>query len=181
MSDEHLEIKLNIHPSEGIMQLHKLHLLRSPPQFRRICITILREEINHNLLSVLCCNPKYVFLPLIPVSLLLGLFAFLFSWILAATLLTLVPFALLMTWGGLFFRKWVVRRCIRRAQQKIAKYTKGTISCRFRFKFFSDDESDGGNLTSFGNYVQVTADPKALAEHLARNGGFYEAEALEAG
>ena len=121
-----------------------------------ICGSVLKEEINHNLLSVLCCNPKYVFLPIIPVSLILGVLAFLFSVMLAVLLLILAPIALICTFLGLRFRKWMVNKCLIRAKKKILKLTHGKVMCDFSFKFFSDDDSDGGNVISFGNYVQIS-------------------------
>jgi hypothetical protein len=59
-----------------------------------------------------------------------------------------------------------VRKCINRARRKIAKYTNGAIECKFCFKFFSDDDSDGGNITSFGNYVIVRLDQKLFRDKM---------------
>lgn len=165
MSKKLSEVKLNIHPSEGVMHFHKLHQLETTTEFKIICISILKEEINHNLLSVLCCNPKYLFLSIIPVSLILGLFALFFSTVLAISLLVLTPLSVLFTFVGLWFRKWMVQKCIRRASKKISKFTNGSIVCEFSFKFFSDDNSDGDSLVSFGNYVKVKCKKDEVKEH----------------
>ena len=155
MAEKTRKLKLNIHPSMGILNLEKIQNLDTTREFKVICISILKEEINHNLLSVLCCNPKYLFLPIIPVTLILCPFAYFFSILLGTVFLCLAPLALFLTLLGLWFRKWMVANCLQRAKRKILKLTSTVIECEFSFKFFSDDDSDGGNLISFGNYVEI--------------------------
>lgn len=155
MGDTLRELKLNIHPSLGIIQMERIQQLDTTPELKMLCASVLSEEINHNLLSVLCCNPKYLFFPMIPVALVLSPFAFFFSWSLGLVFLSLAALALLFTFVGLEFRKWLVNRCIHRACSRIIQLSDGAISCELSFKFFSDDESNGGNQISFGNYVRI--------------------------
>ena len=155
--------------SMGILNLQNVKNLDTIPEFKIICISVLKEEINHNLLSLLCCNPKYLFLPIIPVALILCPFAFFFSILLGIVFLVMAPLALLCTLLGLWFRKWMVSKCLNRARRKILKLTSTVIECNFSFKFFSDDDSDGGNLISFGNYVKITCHPDKLDEYELRN------------
>ena len=169
MPEKVRNLKLNIHPSMGILNLEKIQNLDTTSEFKIICLSILKEEINHNLLSVLCCNPKYLFLPIIPVALILCPFAYFFSILLGTVFLCLAPLALLLTLCGLWFRKWMVNKCLQRARRKILKLTSAVIECEFSFKFFSDDDSDGGNLISFGNFVEITCRTKGESHRLTEN------------
>lgn len=167
MDNKIRELKLDIHPSMGILEIEHLELLDSSAKLKILCASVLREEIDHNLLSLLCCNPKYLFFPMVPVALVLCPFAFVFSWGLGLMFLCLAPLALLFTFLGLQLRRWMVNRCISRARTRIIQLTEGAISCEISFKFFSDDDSKGGSQMGFGNYVQIVSHRGATAEDLS--------------